>query len=113
MPKGIIFLADGMADIPLDELGGKTPLEAVDTPAMDAIAASGASGTFIGSGTVTGATTAMAAIASAPGLLALCTTNQCTWNADVVSANTVEVQVTLPNIGPTWGNIAFNIVVFP
>ncbi len=47
MPKGIIFLADGMADIPLDELGGKTPLEAVDTPAMDAIAASGASGTFL------------------------------------------------------------------
>lgn len=47
MPKGIIFLADGMADIPLDELGGKTPLEAVDTPAMDAIAASGVSGTFL------------------------------------------------------------------
>lgn len=47
MPKGIIFLADGMADLPLNELGGKTPLEAVDTPAMDAIAARGASGTFL------------------------------------------------------------------
>lgn len=47
MPKGIIFLADGMADLPLDELGGRTPLEAVDTPAMDAIAARGASGTFL------------------------------------------------------------------
>ena len=47
MPKGIIFLADGMGDLPLDELGGKTPLEAVDTPAMDAIADRGASGTFL------------------------------------------------------------------
>ncbi len=47
MPKGIIFLADGMADLPLEELGGKTPLEAADTPAMDAIAAGGASGTFL------------------------------------------------------------------
>jgi 2,3-bisphosphoglycerate-independent phosphoglycerate mutase len=47
MPKGIIFLADGMADLPLDALNGKTPLEAVDTPAMDAIAAKGVNGTFL------------------------------------------------------------------
>ena len=47
MSKGIIFLADGMADLPLNVLGGKTPLEAVDTPAMDAIAAKGASGNFL------------------------------------------------------------------
>ena len=33
--KAIIFLADGMADEPLAELGGKTPLEAVDTPFID------------------------------------------------------------------------------
>ncbi len=36
-----------MADEPLNELGGKTPLEAVDTPFMDSIAAKGASGTFL------------------------------------------------------------------
>ncbi len=44
--KGIIFLADGMADEPLDELQGKTPLEAANTPAMDAIAREGQSGRF-------------------------------------------------------------------
>ena len=36
-----------MADEPLEELNNKTPLEAVDTPAMDAIAKRGASGTFL------------------------------------------------------------------
>ncbi len=45
--KAVIFLADGMADDPLAELQGKTPLEAAKTPAMDAIAAEGASGTFL------------------------------------------------------------------
>ena len=45
--KAIVFLADGMADEPLAELDGKTPLEAVDTPWMDKIAARGASGTFL------------------------------------------------------------------
>ncbi|MBS1370719.1 MAG: cofactor-independent phosphoglycerate mutase [Lentisphaeria bacterium] len=45
--KAVIFLADGMADEPLEELGGKTPLEAVDTPAMDSIARHGVSGTFL------------------------------------------------------------------
>ncbi|MFA6292312.1 MAG: cofactor-independent phosphoglycerate mutase [Victivallales bacterium] len=47
MSKSIIFLADGMADEPLDELEGRTPLEAVETPFMDSIAAKGASGTFL------------------------------------------------------------------
>ncbi len=47
MSKSIIFLADGMADEPIEELGGKTPLEAVETPDMDRIAAQGASGTFL------------------------------------------------------------------
>ncbi len=47
MSKSIVFLADGMADEPLDVLGGKTPLEAVETPAMDHIAEQGASGTFL------------------------------------------------------------------
>ena len=45
--KAIVFLGDGMADLPIPELGGKTPLEAVDTPAMDRIAELGASGTFL------------------------------------------------------------------
>ena len=45
--KAIIFLADGMADSPLDELGGKTPLEYAHTPAMDRIAAAGVNGTFL------------------------------------------------------------------
>lgn len=44
--KAIIFLPDGMADAPLPELNGKTPLEYAHTPAMDSIAARGASGTF-------------------------------------------------------------------
>lgn len=35
--KYIILLADGMADRPVDELGGKTPLEAANTPNMDAL----------------------------------------------------------------------------
>ncbi|MFC1868768.1 cofactor-independent phosphoglycerate mutase [Thermodesulfobacteriota bacterium] len=36
--KYIILVGDGMADYPLEELGGKTPLEAADTPNMDRIA---------------------------------------------------------------------------
>ncbi|MFA7230945.1 MAG: cofactor-independent phosphoglycerate mutase [Victivallaceae bacterium] len=47
MAKALIFLADGMADLPLKQLNGMTPLEAVETPAMDAIAASGSNGTFL------------------------------------------------------------------
>ena len=45
--KAIIFLPDGMADEPLAELNGKTPLEYASTPGMDSIAARGASGTFL------------------------------------------------------------------
>lgn len=47
MSKALIFLADGMADRPLKALNGKTPLEAVNTPAMDEIARRGASGSFL------------------------------------------------------------------
>ncbi len=47
MAKALIFLADGMADLPLEKLDGKTPLEAVNTPAMDSIAAKGSNGTFL------------------------------------------------------------------
>jgi len=42
--KAIIILGDGMADEPLEELGGKTPVEYADTPYMDWAAANGACG---------------------------------------------------------------------
>lgn len=37
--KYIIVLGDGMADYPIADIGGKTPLEYADTPAMDKLAA--------------------------------------------------------------------------
>ena len=40
-----IVIPDGCADEPQESLGGKTPLQAARTPAMDAIAAAGAVGT--------------------------------------------------------------------
>ena len=39
--KAVVFLGDGMADLPIAELGGKTPLEAANHPRMDMIAARG------------------------------------------------------------------------
>jgi len=45
--KAIIIIGDGMADEPLDELGGLTPLEHAATPAMDSIARDGCSGTLL------------------------------------------------------------------
>ncbi len=36
--KYILMLGDGMADEPIESLGGKTPLEAADTPNLDALA---------------------------------------------------------------------------
>ena len=36
--KYIVMLGDGMADEPIEELGGKTPLEYADTPVLDAYA---------------------------------------------------------------------------
>ncbi|MBQ9534487.1 MAG: cofactor-independent phosphoglycerate mutase [Clostridia bacterium] len=43
--KYAVFLGDGMADLPLRELGGKTPLDAAVHPAMDALAREGLFGT--------------------------------------------------------------------
>ena len=37
--KYLVLLCDGMADYPVDALGGKTPLEAATTPNMDTLAA--------------------------------------------------------------------------
>ncbi len=39
MTRVLMLVADGMGDWPLDELGGKTPLEAAPTPVMDNLAA--------------------------------------------------------------------------
>jgi 2,3-bisphosphoglycerate-independent phosphoglycerate mutase len=54
--KYVIFLGDGMADYPVPELGGKTPLMAAKKPAMDWIAREGRAGLFrtIGPGMLNG-----------------------------------------------------------
>ena len=39
--KYIVVLGDGMADEPLEALGGKTPLEYAQTPCMDSLASMG------------------------------------------------------------------------
>lgn len=39
--KYIVLVADGMADYPLEELGGKTPLEVARTTNMDFLAQQG------------------------------------------------------------------------
>ncbi|MCD8262769.1 MAG: cofactor-independent phosphoglycerate mutase [Tannerellaceae bacterium] len=42
--KHIIILGDGMADEPIEALGGKTPLQYAHTPYMDKLAAAGVTG---------------------------------------------------------------------
>ena len=42
--KYIVLLGDGMADRPLMELGGRTPLQAAFTPNMDKLASGGICG---------------------------------------------------------------------
>ena len=42
--KYVIVLGDGMADEPIASLGGKTPLQAADTPHLDWLAAHGRNG---------------------------------------------------------------------
>ncbi len=44
--KYLVLLGDGMADYPIPDLGGRTPLEAAHTPAMDALARTGLTGLF-------------------------------------------------------------------
>lgn len=44
--KYIIVLGDGMADEPIDALGGKTPLQVASTPSMDFLAKNGKVGTL-------------------------------------------------------------------
>lgn len=45
--KYIVVLGDGMADEPIPELGGKTPLETADTPVMDMLARKGRVGRLV------------------------------------------------------------------
>jgi 2,3-bisphosphoglycerate-independent phosphoglycerate mutase len=42
--KLIYLVIDGMGDVPIEELGGKTPLEAAETPYMDSLAKTGKTG---------------------------------------------------------------------
>lgn len=42
--KFVVVLGDGMADLPVESLGGKTPLEVAVKPEMDALAATGEMG---------------------------------------------------------------------
>lgn len=42
--KYVILLGDGMADLPIESLGGRTPLEYASTPNMDRLAAGGIMG---------------------------------------------------------------------
>jgi len=42
--KYVILCPDGMADFPLRELGGKSPMESADTPNLDNIASNGVTG---------------------------------------------------------------------
>ena len=42
--KYIVILGDGMADEPLEQLGGKTPLAYANTPCMDDLAGKGIMG---------------------------------------------------------------------
>ena len=43
--KYIVILGDGMADEPIDALGGKSPLACAETPVMDELASKGEMGT--------------------------------------------------------------------
>ena len=42
--KSVVFLCDGMADYPVEALGGKTPLDVSNHPNLDAIARNGVFG---------------------------------------------------------------------
>ncbi|HTY13081.1 MAG TPA: cofactor-independent phosphoglycerate mutase [Candidatus Omnitrophota bacterium] len=44
MTKYLVLIGDGMADLPIKELKGKTPLEVANTPNMDFLAQNGACG---------------------------------------------------------------------
>ena len=45
--KYLLVIGDGMADLPVPELGGKTPLQYAEIPTLDALASAGVSGTVL------------------------------------------------------------------
>lgn len=45
--KYILIIGDGMADNPLEQLGGKTPIQAANIPGIDALAAKGVVGSVV------------------------------------------------------------------
>ena len=47
MMKYLLFIGDGMADNPVEALGGKTPLEYADIPTIDSLAARGTVGSVV------------------------------------------------------------------
>ncbi len=44
--KAVVIIGDGMADYPIERLGGRTPLQAADKPNIDRIAREGRAGLF-------------------------------------------------------------------
>lgn len=74
------------------------------------------SGTFRGTGTISGGGgigTSVSVVASAPALILTCGTSPVSWVADSLGSGSVEVQVTLPNIGVGWSTITFYVTIFP
>ena len=45
--KYLVVIGDGMADNPVEALGGKTPLEYADIPTIDSLAARGTVGSCL------------------------------------------------------------------
>ena len=45
--KYLVVIGDGMADNPVEALGGKTPLEYADIPTIDSLAARGTVGSVV------------------------------------------------------------------
>ena len=45
--KTFFIIASGIADVPDEELGGKTPLMLADTPSLDALAKCGCCGSIL------------------------------------------------------------------
>jgi 2,3-bisphosphoglycerate-independent phosphoglycerate mutase len=62
--KAVVIIGDGMADRPVPDLGGRTPLEAADTPNLDSVALEGECGQMdpIGPGVRAGSDTSHLAI---------------------------------------------------
>ena len=61
--KYLLVIGDGMADNPLPELDGKTPLEAAAKPAIDALAQHGLLGSVLfGTNSITGVLTYLAGV---------------------------------------------------